>query len=169
MYITDNCKILYLLYVSETKEVFCMKERKSKVRTDFPKDKYTDLMAESLPTLRMRLGINQVELAELIGSSRQMLSLIERKIRPMMWDTFMSIMYVFRSNDATREMMVFMGLYTDELVDFINIDAPEAPDSDKNIAAFGGEDESAAAADRIQQLTREAIERALREIEAKQK
>ena len=98
-----------------------MKEKKFKVRTDFPKDKYTDLMAESLPTLRMRLGINQDELAELIGSSRQMLSLIERKIRPMMWDTFMSIMYIFRSNDETRDMMVFMGLYTDELVEFMNI------------------------------------------------
>ena len=44
-----------------------MKEKKLKVRTDFPKEKYTTLMAESLPTLRMRLGLNQDELAELIG------------------------------------------------------------------------------------------------------
>ncbi len=98
-----------------------MKEKKSRVKTDFPKKRYTDLMAESLPTLRMRLGINQDELAELIGSSRQMLSLIERKIRPMMWDTFLSALYVFRSNDETRNMMEFMGLYTQELAEFLNI------------------------------------------------
>ena len=105
-----------------------MKDKQSKVRFDFPKDKYIDLMASSLPTLRMRLGINQDELAELIGSSRQMLSLIERRVRPMMWDTFLSIMYVFRSNDETRDMMAFLGLYTDELVKFLNISYKDSLD-----------------------------------------
>lgn len=143
-----------------------MKEKKLKVRTDFPKEKYTDLMAESLPTLRMRLGINQDELAELIGSSRQMLSLIERKIRPMMWDTFMSIMYVFRSNYETRDMMVFMGLYTDELVQFLNISHEDNSVPVTKVAAFGGEEESSSELD-IQKITKEAIERALQEITKK--
>ena len=141
-----------------------MREKRFRVRTDFPKDKYTDLMAESLPTLRMRLGINQDELAELIGSSRQMLSLIERKIRPMLWDTFMSIMYVFRSNDETRDMMKFMGLYTDELVQFINI-AQSSSNSSKDVVAFGGEEINDEYD--INKLTKEALEHALREINKK--
>lgn len=95
--------------------------RKSRVNGDFPKKKYTELMAENLPMLRMKLGINQDELAELIGSSRQMLSLIERGVRPMMWDTFMSMIYVFRINPSTRELLEFLGLYTQELEDFLNI------------------------------------------------
>lgn len=95
--------------------------RKSRVNGDFPKKKYTELMAENLPMLRMKLGINQDELAELIGSSRQMLSLIERGVRPMMWDTFMSMIYVFRINPSTRELLAFLGLYTQELEDFLNI------------------------------------------------
>ena len=138
-----------------------MKEKKLKVRTDFPKEKYTTLMAESLPTLRMRLGLNQDELAELIGSSRQMLSLIERKIRPMMWDTFMSIMYIFRSNDETRDMLIFMGLYTDELIQFMNVSADETL-TVKRIAAFGGNE--ASAEDEVQKRTRAALEKALQEL-----
>lgn len=133
-----------------------MKEKKSKVRTDFPKDKYTTLMAETLPTLRMRLGLNQDELAELIGSSRQMLSLIERKIRPMMWDTFMSIMYVFRSNAETCAMMEFMGLYTEELAQFLDVSR-----SAKNTSALSGSEK---ADYDIDKLTKEAVERALREM-----
>lgn len=156
-----------------------MKERQTRVQTNFPKEKYTSLMAESLPTLRMRLGINQDELAELIGSSRQMLSLIERKIRPMMWDTFMSIMYVFRSNDETRNMMVFMGLYTDELVNFLNISGSGRENSVNKVAAFGGKKEELSDLDYniqqelsdldydIQQKTKEAIEKALKEISKK--
>lgn len=105
-----------------------MKEKRIKVRMDFPKDKYTEHMATCMPTLRMQLGINQDELAVLIGSSRQMLSLIERKIRPMMWDTFLSILYVFRSNDETRGMVEFMGLYTKELQDFLNLSHPFSSD-----------------------------------------
>lgn len=95
--------------------------RKSRVSGDFPKKKYTELMAENLPMLRMKLGINQDELAELIGSSRQMLSLIERGVRPMMWDTFMSMIYVFRINSSTSKLLEFLGLYTEELEDFLNI------------------------------------------------
>lgn len=92
---------------------------------NFPKEEYIKAMAENLPSLRMRLGLNQDELAELVGSSRQMLSLIERGVRPMMWSTFLSMLYVFRSNEETREMMAFLGIYTDELANFLNI-SPQA-------------------------------------------
>ncbi len=98
--------------------------RKSRIDNDFPKKKYTELMAENLPMLRMKLGINQDELAEIIGSSRQMLSLIERGVRPMMWDTFMSMIYVFRINPSTHDLLEFLGLYTQELENFLSISEP---------------------------------------------
>ena len=93
----------------------------SKVMPDFPKEKYMTLMAENLPILRRHLGINQGELAELIGASRQMVSLIERKERGMLWDTFMSLIALFRINPATKELLVFMELYTDELHRYLKI------------------------------------------------
>lgn len=102
-----------------------MRKKKSRVRMNFPKEEYIKTMAENLPSLRMRLGLNQDELAELVGSSRQMLSLIERGVRPMTWSTFLSMLYVFRSNEETREMMAFLGIYTDELANFLNI-SPQA-------------------------------------------
>ncbi len=99
--------------------------KKVKVREDFPKEKYTRLMAENLPMLRMRMGITQDELAELTGSSRQMLSLMEREVRPMLWDTFMSMICVFRMNSATRDILAFLGIYTQELEEFINVSDSE--------------------------------------------
>lgn len=50
-----------------------------------------------------------------------MLSLIERGVRPMMWDTFMSTMYVFRQNGATHDLLEFLGIYTPELQGFLEI------------------------------------------------
>lgn len=136
-----------------------MKNRGQKVNMAFPKDKYTKLMAENLPTLRTKLGINQDEMAELVGSSRQMLSLIERGVRPMMWDTFMSMHYIFRCNTATKDMMRFLGLYTDELEAFLQVS--KSPEEGK-IAAFGGVQETVTEAD-IKKYA--AIKKALEELE----
>lgn len=93
----------------------------SKVMPNFPKERYMMLMADKMPILRRHLGINQGELAELIGASRQMISLIERKERVMLWDTFMSLIALFRINPATRELVVFMEIYTDELHRYLKI------------------------------------------------
>lgn len=102
-----------------------MEKKKRTVNRDFPKEKYIRLMSQNLPILRIRLGISQEELAELTGSSKQMISLIERGVRPMMWDTFMSMQYVFRRNSETRDMLQFFGIYTKEFDDFINIAGQE--------------------------------------------
>jgi len=87
----------------------------------FDKEKYQKLMAENLPTLRNKLGLNQSELASLIGITRQTISSIERGERPMMWDTFMSLTFLFRSNETTRYMLPILGLYTPELTNYLNV------------------------------------------------
>ena len=97
-----------------------VKNRKSRINSDFPKDKYQKLMAENLVILRTKLGLTQDEIAEVIGASRQTLSLIERGVRPMMWDTFMSLLLLFQNNESTRVILPILGLYTPELEKFLN-------------------------------------------------
>lgn len=53
----------------------------------------------ALPTLRKELGVSQTVLAEKIGISRQMVSYIERQVKPMTWTQFLAIVFFFKSNN----------------------------------------------------------------------
>ena len=98
-----------------------MKRRINRVDKNFPKERYEKAMADNLSALRMVLEINQDELARAAGTSRQTISLIESGARPMMWDTFLSLLMIFRCCKATRDMMTHMGIYTLELEDFLDL------------------------------------------------
>ncbi|MDR0852347.1 MAG: helix-turn-helix transcriptional regulator [Clostridiales Family XIII bacterium] len=57
-----------------------------------------DAFTTALPKLRKEIGISQNQLGEKIGISRQMVSLIERRVNPMTWSTFLSIALFFKVN-----------------------------------------------------------------------
>lgn len=88
---------------------------------DFEKEYYQKLMAEHLPELRKTLGISQSDLAEYIGSTRQSINSIENKKRPMMWDTFMSLMLLFISNNDTKKQLDDLNINTKEVGNFLKI------------------------------------------------
>lgn len=56
-------------------------------------------LTKALPLLRKELGVSQTELANKVGISRQMLSLIERQLQPMTWTQFLAIVFFFKSNN----------------------------------------------------------------------
>lgn len=58
-----------------------------------------DVMTQALPYLRRELHISQTELANKVGVSRQMISLIERGLQPMTWTLFLAIVFFFKSNN----------------------------------------------------------------------
>lgn len=89
--------------------------------SDFEKEYYQKLMAEHLPELRKTLGISQSDLAEYIGSTRQSINSIENKKRPMMWDTFMSLMLLFISNNDTKKQLDDLNINSKEVVNFLKI------------------------------------------------
>jgi len=89
--------------------------------SDFEKEYYQKLMAEHLPELRKTLGISQSDLAEYIGSTRQSINSIENKKRPMMWDTFMSLMLLFISNNDTRKQLDDLNINSKEVGNFLKI------------------------------------------------
>lgn len=77
--------------------------------------KYAQAMAENLPMLRAKLGVNQEALAGMIGVTRQTLSAIENNTREMSWSTFLSLLFLFTQNSETKDLLPVLGIYTSEL------------------------------------------------------
>ena len=76
---------------------------------------YITKMSENLALLRTSINLTQERLAKLIGLSRFTLIAIEKKQRTMTWNTFLSLVLVFRANEKSRMLMETLGIYTDEL------------------------------------------------------
>ena len=83
------------------------------------KEKHTDLLAENLEVLRIKLHLTQANIAAIIGVSRQTYMGIENKRQKITWNVFMSLLFLFRENDATRQLLDVFGIYSDELQKYI--------------------------------------------------
>ena len=83
---------------------------------------FTTLMTDNLSLLRKAINLTQEELAEIIGLSRYTLMAIENKQRKMTWNTFLSLLLVFQANDKSRKLMEMLGIYTEELKEYIAAD-----------------------------------------------
>ena len=57
------------------------------------------VLSQAMPHLRKELGVSQTELANKVGVSRQMISLIERQLQPMTWTLFLAIIFFFKCNN----------------------------------------------------------------------
>ena len=72
-----------------------------------PKTAIQQELQSKLPELRKRLGLSQSAFAELIGKSRQGVSLFERGEQTITWETCLAIIAVAVNRDET----VLMQLY----------------------------------------------------------
>lgn len=79
------------------------------------KEEYAKRLASNLTKMRAATGLNKKELSERCGISRQTISKIEDGRLPMRWDTFMSILCVFRHNDEAAWYLQYYEIFTDEL------------------------------------------------------
>lgn len=82
---------------------------------------YTQLMAQNLPMLRTCLGLSQLNLAEIIGVTRQTISAIESGTRKLSWGNFISLLFVFTQNEQTLLLLKTLGIYTEELESIFRI------------------------------------------------
>lgn len=76
-------------------------------------------MTDNLPTLRRKLDLSQEKLAELVGVSRSTITNIENRKRTMPWSLFLSLLMIFTKNKETDKLLPVMGIYTDELNDYM--------------------------------------------------
>lgn len=74
-----------------------------------------DRMADNLPVLRKKLRLSQEALAQIIGTSRHTVMLIETKKRKMTWNTFLSLVLLFDKNEDTALLLRAFEIYTDAL------------------------------------------------------
>lgn len=83
------------------------------------KDEYTSKLAENLVVLRSKLRLKQTDLAKKAGISRQTLMAIENQQRNMSWNTFMSLLCIFRENESTNSLLLVLDIYTSELCEYL--------------------------------------------------
>lgn len=80
-------------------------------------------LTENLKQLRAKLDISQEQLANIIGVSRQTINAIESGRREMNWMMFIIIVLLFLKDEDTRSLLTFMGIYTPELAEFLEVDS----------------------------------------------
>jgi len=85
------------------------------------KEVLIERMTENLPVLRKKLKLSQDALAQIIGSSRYTVMLLETKKRKMTWNTFLSLVLLFDKNEDTAVLLRALDIYTDELDSIINV------------------------------------------------
>lgn len=76
-------------------------------------------LTNSLPVLRTMLHMSQMDLANMVGVSRQQIVAIEGKKRSMTWAMFLSIVLIFKSNEETNQLLSALGIYTEDFDEFI--------------------------------------------------
>ena len=84
--------------------------------TDAEKDGFIATLTPHLAILRTQADVSQEELANLIGVSRQTYSAIERKVRKMSWNTYLSLVLFYDHNQKTHQLMRHLSLFPTELV-----------------------------------------------------
>lgn len=84
--------------------------------TDAEKDSFIATLTPHLAILRTQAEVSQEELANLIGVSRQTYSAIERKVRKMSWNTYLSLVLFYDHNQKTHQLMRHLSLFPTELI-----------------------------------------------------
>ncbi len=86
------------------------------VLTEEERDSYIDALKQELAVLRIKAGISQGDLCNIIGVSRQTYSAIENGRKRMMWSTYLTLIYFFDSMASTRDMLRSLPAYPRELL-----------------------------------------------------
>ena len=80
------------------------------------------ILAENLPMLRGKLRLTQQDLADIVGVSRQTITMIENTKHIKKWSMFMALMFVFYFNPNTRNIVECIDLPFKELKKMLYID-----------------------------------------------
>lgn len=77
--------------------------------------KCTDILAKELPVLRKICKLNQQQLGEIVGVSRQTITNIENGRSEMKWVLFLALMFVFSLDDESSDYLKRVEIPYDEV------------------------------------------------------
>ena len=78
-------------------------------------------MAEELPWIRKILGISDGGVAAKIGMDPKKYKAVEKGLRDLQWPEYMSLVFLFWSNEDGREALEEKGLFPDALKNALSI------------------------------------------------
>lgn len=87
---------------------------------DEEKKRLIKLLDEQLASLRAKANISQNDLAMMIGVSRQTYGAIERGIRSMTWNTYLSLILFFDYNANTHDILRTSGAFPTSVMEAFN-------------------------------------------------
>jgi DNA-binding XRE family transcriptional regulator len=93
------------------------------------REKLIENLTNSMPVLRAMLHLSQRDLAAMLGISRQQVAAIEGKKRKMTWLAFLAAVHIFRSNEETNRLLSALGIFTDDLNDFLSCKDCRTPEN----------------------------------------
>lgn len=79
------------------------------------KDLSIEILQDNLSALRAKAGLNQEEIANILGISRQTYYAIETQKKKMSWGTFMSLVFFYHEINSTSRMLYELKVYPIDL------------------------------------------------------
>ena len=118
-----------------------LSERTKWSLTSDEQQKYISALAENLAALRAKVGVTQVELANLVGVCRQTYAPIETGKRRMSWTTYLALILFYDYYHATHQMIRDLHVFPGEFVERFNNGASVAASRDAPLAGAEKTDE----------------------------
>ena len=93
---------------------------------DIEREKLISSLVDELPVLRVKLGVSQDEIANMLDISRQTYCSLETKKRKMSWSVCLSLILIFYHNEATRDFVSKAGLLPQKLLHISDVTSSPA-------------------------------------------
>ncbi len=106
--------------------IFMKKQAFKKLLTTAERKTYIAELKKELPFLRLKAGISQDDVANVIGVSRQTYGAIERGDRPMGWSTYLSLIFFFDNKEETHDLVRGTDAFPHKFIDSINFEDTSA-------------------------------------------
>ncbi len=92
----------------------------SQALNNIEKPRFISILTPELPALRTKAKISQDNHANIISVSQLTYGAIERGVRSMSWNTYVSLIFYYDNNQKTHDFMRQINLFPKGFVDFIN-------------------------------------------------
>ena len=85
------------------------------------KQLYISNMIDNLAMLRKTLGMTQTQLSERLGISRQTMTSIENRARPLSWSNYLALCFLFENAEETAPLLELYDICPEIVRNYISM------------------------------------------------